>query len=153
MRDLLTTKLSLKKEDNNHFFYYIIHLVWMILLLAITCGSLLFFTATHSHSYEITHCYDGDTCYLRGPDKLRIAGVNTPEIRGKCAKKSKLAILARDNLNNLVKNAKHIDIRVFEVDVYGRLVCKLYIDGTNYTNIIYNKPWYSTTKKNWCKEM
>ena len=143
--------LQLKKEDNHNFFYYIIHLVWMILLLAITCGVLLLYTVTHSHASQITHCYDGDTCYLKGEHKLRIGYINTPEIRGDCQRESTLAILARDNLNKLVKNANKVTVKVYDVDKYGRLVGNVYIDGKNYTSLVWDEPWYSLNKKNWCK--
>ena len=57
-------------------------------------------------------CYDGDTCVVSLPDvhplfgekiSVRIAGIDTPEIRGKCDQEKALAKEARDVRRSLAR--------------------------------------------------
>ena len=57
----------------------------------------------------IKNCYDGDTCITMNGEKIRLACIDTPELKGKKAnpieaKKAKLF------LNNLITNKK-VNIR------------------------------------------
>ena len=51
----------------------------------------------------IRSCYDGDTCTTIDGEKIRLACIDTPELRGKKADPIP-AKEARDFLNNLVMN-------------------------------------------------
>ncbi len=77
----------------------------------------------------IDHCYDGDTCTTSSGEKIRLACIDTPELRGKESKPNK-AKDARDFLNNLIQR-KEVNIRRVTEDRYGRTVGELSLNGVN----------------------
>ena len=85
----------------------------------------------------IKSCYDGDTCTTIDGEKIRLACIDTPELKGKKADPIG-AIEARDFLNNLVSNKK-VFIRRITNDRYGRTVGELFINGINVQKLIVQK--------------
>ena len=77
----------------------------------------------------IKSCYDGDTCTSISGEKIRLACIDAPELKGKRANLEK-ALLVRDYLNNLISGGK-ISIRRITYDRYGRTVGELYKDKQN----------------------
>ena len=77
----------------------------------------------------IEDCYDGDTCTTITGEKIRLACIDTPEIRGKRADPIP-AKAARDYLNGLVAG-KEVLINRITKDRYQRTVAELSIDGMN----------------------
>ena len=77
----------------------------------------------------IKSCYDGDTCTSISGEKIRLACIDTPEIRGERADPEK-ALFVRDYLNDLI-SGKEIKIRRITYDRYGRTVAELYKDNKN----------------------
>ena len=77
----------------------------------------------------IDNCYDGDTCTTTDGEKIRLACIDTPELRGKKADPVE-AKRSRDYLNSLVLG-KELDIRRVTKDRYGRTVAELYISDIN----------------------
>ena len=82
-----------------------------------------------SEKVVITSCYDGDTCTSSTGEKIRLACIDTPELRGKRAEPVP-AKEARDYLRELVVGRK-VTIRRITTDRYGRTVAELFIDGSN----------------------
>ena len=82
----------------------------------------------------IKGCYDGDTCTSSEGEKIRLACIDTPEIRGKKAKPNE-AIAARNFLNNKIKGKK-VSIRRITEDKYGRTVGELSFNGENLQEIL-----------------
>lgn len=80
-------------------------------------------------SVLITSCYDGDTCTTSAGEKIRLACINTPELRGKRAEPVP-GITARNYLRSLVEN-QTVGIRRIATDRYGRTVAELFVDGSN----------------------
>ena len=80
-------------------------------------------------SVTIKSCYDGDTCRTTTGEKIRLACIDTPEIRGKRAEPIP-AKAARDHLRSLVVG-QTIGISRITTDRYGRTVGELYVDGMN----------------------
>ena len=85
-------------------------------------------------------CYDGDTCTVTIPDvhpvfglkiRVRVAGIDTPEIRGKCASEKSRAIKARDAARTMMANAEQIDLRNVERGQYFRIVADVMVDGVS----------------------
>lgn len=80
-------------------------------------------------SAEVLKVIDGDTLRVRAQIwigqsvevSVRIAGLDTPELRGRCREEQLQAMLARDELERLVRNGR---VRLFDVDAdkYGRRV-------------------------------
>ena len=59
---------------------------------------------------------------------IRVAGVDTPEIRGKCPAEKALAIEARDRVRELLTKAKTIDLLNVERGKYFSLFANVRID-------------------------
>ncbi|KGG21385.1 nuclease (SNase-like) protein [Prochlorococcus marinus str. PAC1] len=74
-------------------------------------------------SVTIQSCYDGDTCTTTDGEKIRLACIDTPELRGKKADPIP-AKAAKDYLNDLVAGST-VTIRRITEDRYGRTVAKL----------------------------
>lgn len=82
----------------------------------------------------IKDCYDGDTCTSSEGEKIRLACIDTPEIRGKRAKPNK-AIAAKNFLNEKIKGKK-VSIRRVTEDKYGRTVGELSLNGENLQELL-----------------
>ena len=82
-----------------------------------------------SKQVVITSCYDGDTCTSSTGEKIRLACIDTPELRGKRADPVP-AKAARDYLRELVVGRK-VTIRHITTDRYGRTVAELFVNGSN----------------------
>ena len=80
-------------------------------------------------SVVIASCYDGDTCTTTTGERVRLACIDTPELRGNRAE-TELAEAARDHLRDLVVGKK-VGIRRITEDRYGRTVAELFIGTTN----------------------
>ena len=80
-------------------------------------------------SVFIASCYDGDTCRSNTGEKIRLACIDTPELRGKRANPVP-AKAARDYLRGLVVG-RDVGIRRITKDRYGRTVAELFVDGSN----------------------
>ena len=80
-------------------------------------------------SVVIASCYDSDTCTTAAGEKIRLACIDTPELRGKRADPIP-AQAARDHLRSLVVG-RTVGIRRITTDRYGRTVAELSVDGSN----------------------
>ncbi len=88
----------------------------------LTAGILCISASTWATTFDnvtLIRCYDGDTCTFTIPGvhpffgekiSVRIRGIDTPEIRGKCAVEKRKAKAARDFLRNLLRNVSRIDL-------------------------------------------
>ena len=108
--------------------------------------------SNNSKKINIETCYDGDTCTSTQGEKIRLACIDTFELRGAKANPVQ-AKEARHYLNRLVAG-KDVDIRRITKDKYGRTVAELSINGINvqqlmvtkgyakiYSNYAYQCPW------------
>ena len=77
----------------------------------------------------IASCYDGDTCTTTTGERVRLACIDTPELRGKSAEPV-AARAARDHLRGLVVGKK-VGVRRITEDRYGRTVAELFLETTN----------------------
>ena len=82
----------------------------------------------------IQSCYDGDTCTTIDGEKIRLACIDTPELKGKRAK-PKEAIAAKNFLNEMIKGEK-VSIRRVTEDKYGRTVGELSFNGENLQQLL-----------------
>ena len=105
----------------------------MILSLPNFCWS----TPVSLPTVSIKYCYDGDTCTTLKGEKIRLACIDTPELKGKKGNPIP-AKLARDFLNDLIAK-KEISIRRITKDRYGRTVAELFKDEINIQELIVKK--------------
>ena len=87
---------------------------------------------------EVTSIYDGDTFRANIPDYppiigrhmgIRINGVDTPEMRGKCEQEKVLARKAKQYTVTKLRNAKTIELLNMQRGKYFRIVADVYADG------------------------
>ncbi len=112
---------------------------------------------------KVISVYDGDTFRVNidslppiiGQNiAIRVNGIDTPEIRGKCKKEKELAINARDFVRNLLLKAKVIKLTNIARGKYFRIVANVLIDGDSLEKQVLNKKLayvYDGGKKlGWC---
>ena len=84
---------------------------------------------------QVRYVHDGDTLHLKSGEKVRLIGLNTPEVARKGRPNDPLAIRARDRLRQLVTASQNrlglrLDSEPF--DRYGRRLAHLYSqDGSS----------------------
>ena len=93
----------------------------------------------------IRDCYDGDTCTTIDGEKIRLACIDTPELKGKKANPIK-AKEARDFMNKLVSNKK-VSIKRINTDKYGRTVAELFKNNINLQELVVKKGYGKIYKR------
>ena len=93
----------------------------------------------------IKSCYDGDTCTTSKGEKIRLACIDSLELKGDKANPIP-AKKARDYLNNLIAN-KLVSIKRITFDKYGRTVAELYKDEINIQKLLVDKNLSKIYKK------
>ena len=86
--------------------------------------------------------------------RIRLNGVDTPEIQGKCQYEKDLALKARDFVRNKLAIAKEIKLTKLQRGKYFRVVADVYLDGVSLEQeLLENKLAYKYTggkKSSWC---
>ena len=77
----------------------------------------------------ISDCYDGDTCRTTDVERIRLACIDTPELRGKRADPVP-AMAARDHLRGMGVG-RSVGLRRIMIDRKGRAVAELFFDEMN----------------------
>ena len=93
----------------------------------------------------IKYCYDGDTCTTSKGEKIRLACIDAPELKGWQADPIP-AREARDFVNKIVSNEK-VSIKRITKDKYGRTVGELFKNGVNIQELIVEKGYGKIYKK------
>ena len=93
----------------------------------------------------IKSCYDGDTCTTIDGEKIRLACIDTPELKGKRADPIP-AKEARDFVNKLLAN-KEVSVKRITNDRYGRTIGEFFIDEVNIQKLIVEKGYGKIYKK------
>lgn len=111
-------------------------------------------------------CYDGDTCMMSLPGihplfgdhiPVRLAGIDTPEMKGQCEREKQLARQARDLVRSHLSRAGEIRLRKASRDKYFRVDARVIADGADLSEILINQglavPYDGGAKtKDWCAE-
>lgn len=108
-------------------------------------------------------CYDGDTCKfnLKGLPRvfghkisIRIIGIDTPEMRGKCQAEKSKAKEAKVFINRFLRSAKKIRLVEVERGKYFRLLARIEADGQDISRLMIKKglarPYEGGKRKGWC---
>mgnify|MGYP000695768495 FL=1 len=112
---------------------------------------------------KVISVYDGDTfrvdinslpAIVGKNIAIRLNGVDTPEIQGKCQYEKDLALKARDFVRDKLVNAKEIKLTKLQRGKYFRVVANVMVDGVSLENeLLENKLAYKYTggkKSSWC---
>ena len=113
---------------------------------------------------KVNSVYDGDTFRVDinslppivGKNiPIRVNGVDTPEIRGKCQYEKNLALEARDFVRDKLSNAKEIKLTNLQRGKYFRVVANVLVDGVSLEQeLLDNKLAYrydGGKKLSWCE--
>ena len=93
----------------------------------------------------IKDCYDGDTCTTFKGETIRLACIDTPELKGRNANPIP-AKSAKNFLNALVAN-QEVSIKRITKDRYGRTVAELFKNEENLQELIVKKGFGVIYKK------
>jgi len=133
--------------------------------------------ATTIPNVAIISCYDADTCRVNLPRSafnddwaydllghnipIRVEGIDTPEIRGKCQKEKGLAYEARDLVRALLDNAQSITLTIDDNPKevrgkYFRIVGRLIADSVDISDLLIQQHFVvlydgGTKRKDWCE--
>jgi len=113
---------------------------------------------------KVINVYDGDTFRVDinslppivGKNiAIRVNGVDTPEIRGKCQYEKNLALKARDFVRDKLSNAKEIKLANLQRGKYFRVVANVLVDDVSLEQeLLDNKlayEYYGGKKLSWCE--
>ena len=108
--------------------------------------------------------YDGDTLRITMPGLppelsemlVRVSGVDTPEIRGKCEAEKTLAIEARNYVNAVLAQARSVQFCNPKWGKYGkRVVADVVLDGKSLAATLIERglgrPYDGGRRKGWCQ--
>jgi endonuclease YncB( thermonuclease family) len=85
--------------------------------------------------------------------RIRILGIDAPEINGKCAFEKELAIKARDFVQILLDNADSVILKNLDRGNFFRLLAEVIVDGKNLGELLVAKDLavrYQGKKSSWC---
>ena len=89
--------------------------------------------------------YDGDTIRfdlpryppIAGKDiRVRVNGIDTPEIKGKCEKEKYNAQQAQQMVEDILKDAEQITLKNMERGKYFRIAADVIVDGENLADML-----------------
>jgi micrococcal nuclease len=120
--------------------------------------------AAEFQNVKFIRCYDGDTCTftIEGIPKVfgekisvRILGIDTPEIRGKCEGEKLKAKEAKKFINDFLLNGQHISLVNVDRGKYFRLLADIEVDGISVSELMIKKGYarvYEGGKRlEWCE--
>ncbi|WP_425624916.1 thermonuclease family protein [Agrobacterium radiobacter] len=120
-----------------------------------TVAAIVCFTALACTPQKVV-VLDGDTIIVRG-ERIRIEGINAPELKGKCYEEGVLARRARSRLMELLEAAK-IDIERNGSDRYRRTLATVSVGGTDLGHVLMReglaRKWvqhYGGQPEPWCQ--
>lgn len=128
---------------------------------------LILLTSTTFLDAKYIKNYDGDTITVDVPSihpffgkgmKVRLAGVDTPEIRTSNTCEKEKAEIAKNLVKSMLSNAKVIELRDVKKGKFFRVVADVYYDGNSLSKLLLNYklavPYHGgkKPKTDWCKD-
>lgn len=117
-----------------------------------------------SFEVPVRYVYDGDTIMIRldalphplSYASVRISGIDTPEIRGKCDKEKELAKLAKAKVQELIGSNKVITLSNYSHDKFGgRINASVNVNGKDIaTEMVASglaRSYSGGARSGWCK--
>ena len=75
-------------------------IVWLVLLTSLSANG--YFIWNKSEQMRVTSVYDGDTFWIKSGDRVRLLGINAPDL-GKCKSEEAREALSKLVLNKVIK--------------------------------------------------
>ncbi|WP_333586101.1 thermonuclease family protein [Phenylobacterium sp.] len=142
------------------------HLIALSLILTAGCGAPAQAPAQHrAPAGQLVdgarlYVHDGDTVRLLTGERVRLAGIDTPELppRAACDREVRLALAAKARLLQMVRAADRVTLHRppgehRDADRYGRLLRDLQVDGRDAGDILVAEGLaqaWSGRKAQWC---
>lgn len=114
---------------------------------------------------EVIRVLDGDTFDVRAKvwvgqyieTRVRLDGLDTPELRGKCSDEKFKANAAKDHLSKLISNKKIILTNIRNGKYAGRVLAKANTaDGTDISKDLmdngFARPYHGEKRQGWCNK-
>lgn len=99
---------------------------------------------------------DGDSLRM-GQERLRLAGIDAPELQGQCPAERAAAQAARAELKRLVAAAPDLSIERLGQDRFGRTRAVVRVGGVNVADALVSKGLAARVAGkrigNWCKKL
>jgi len=122
-------------------------------------------TSTASYDFDVVGIYDGDTFYIRMaglPPELsrigvRVRGIDTPEMRGKCESEKRNAAAAKAFTTRVLKAAGNkVTLTGLKWDKYGgRVDADVLVGGQKLADMMitrgYARPYGGEKRTGWCQ--
>ena len=112
---------------------------------------------------RVIRVIDGDTFVVdidQFPDligkhiSVRIYGIDTPELRGKCDREKDLAVKAKERVEALLNSSETIVLENLSRGSFFRIVADVIVDGVDLGELILNEglamPYRSGRESLWC---
>jgi len=147
---------------------YIVHYT-VFLFCFLATGLFDFVVIAQGHDLDtarvvvVRSVYDGDTfrAAFDGPSpmagrnvSIRVADIDTPEIKGHCSEEIHLARKARDLTASLLKAGSAVELKNLRRGYYGRIVAEVWIDGESLGASLLGRglarQYYSWSRQKWC---
>jgi endonuclease YncB( thermonuclease family) len=122
-------------------------------------------TAAPSYNYAVTGVYDGDTFYINMPGLppelsrigVRVRGIDTPEMRGKCESEKRNALAAKAFTTRVIVAAgRQVTLTNLKWDKYGgRVDADVFVGGQKLADMMitrgYARPYIGGKRAGWCE--
>lgn len=165
-RDIEILRERILRQKRRIHFLKIFNLIFSLVVLIVTFTSVAFGSEKNYGNTmvdKVTSIYDGDTFRANIKDwppvvgyriPIRVNGIDTPEIRGKCQTEKTLARKAKQITVQILRAAKTIELRNIQRGKYFRLVADVYVDGKSLADELIRKnlavPYGGGAKQGWC---
>jgi len=132
----------MKQSSTNYFLTVLLSAIISLSLNAESLSNKNYGAVTVS---EVTSIYDGDTFRANIKEYpglvghrmgIRINGIDTPEMRGKCQKEKDLAKKAKQFTVAQLRKADKIELHNMKRGKYFRIVADVFVDGNNLAQML-----------------
>lgn len=139
----------------------IIFVLWVIMIMVFSHPSKVFAATYGDKEATVVSIYDGDTFTVSIPEwpsvvskiSVRVYGVDSPEMKGKCLAESEKAVLAK-TFTQLFLVGKKVSLRNIRRDKYFLLLADAYVGNKNLSDELIaaglGRPYFGGTKQSWC---
>ena len=118
---------------------------------------------SYFYDVKVNRVIDGDTIVVTLPGipdvfgkrvSVRLEGIDTPELNGKCNNEKVLAQKAKDRTDGIIMKSRVVSLSNVKRGKYFRLVAKVMADGENISATLLNEGlarlYAGKKRKGWC---
>ncbi|HDP25828.1 MAG TPA: nuclease [Deltaproteobacteria bacterium] len=115
---------------------------WPLVLIMIFLVLGLYHWAKAVHLFEVIEVYDGDTILIEDGRKVRLIGVDAPEVESPYRQEEPFGIQSKDYLRDLILHKKvSLNLGDTPLDKYGRTLAYVYLGDVLINGRIIRDGW------------